>query len=204
MILYAGLFPQIAKGSERDFHMRKKMKLNASDMVLLVVDVQERLAKVMKRRGQVVDAIGVLLRLADLLDFPVVHTQQYTKGLGPTVEPLAMALKGIDHVEKIHFSCCGEEEFVKRMDALGRRTVLLTGMETHICVLQTALDLMDMGYNVHVPWDAVCSRSDDNRDWGIRFMERAGAIITSSETAAFQLLGHSGTPQFKEISSLLK
>ncbi|GBE15974.1 isochorismatase family protein [bacterium BMS3Abin14] len=184
--------------------MRKKMKLNTSDMVLLVVDVQERLAKVMERRDQVVKTIGVLMKLAELLNFPVVHTQQYTRGLGPTVEPLATALRGVDHVEKIHFSCCGEGEFVKRMDALGRRTVLLTGMETHICVLQTALDLMDMGYNVHVPWDAVCSRSDGNRDWGIRFMERGGAIITSSETAAFQLLGRSGTPQFKEISSLLK
>ena len=184
--------------------MRKKMKLKTSDMVLLVVDVQERLAKVMKRRDQVVDTIGVLLRLSELLEFPVLHTQQYTRGLGPTVEPIAAALEGTGHVEKIHFSCCGEESFVKRMDALGRRTVLLTGMETHICVLQTALDLLDMGYNVHVPWDAVCSRTDGNRDWGIRFMERAGAIITSSETAIFQLLGRSGTPQFKEMSSLLK
>ena len=110
----------------------------------------------------------------------------------------------MEPIEKICFSCCGHEEFNSRLDALGRRTVLLTGMESHICVFQTCLDLLAMGYNVHVPWDAVCSRNDGNRDYALRLMERAGAIITSTETAAFQILGRAGTPEFKEISSLLK
>ncbi len=184
--------------------MIEKMRLNAKDTLLLIVDVQERLARVMERREQVTGRINVLLRLADLMDMPVVLTQQYTKGLGPTVEDLSVNLEGVDPVEKIHFSCCGENSFVRQMDASGRKTVLLTGMEAHVCVLQTSLDLLSAGYNVHVPWDAVCSRDDGNREWALRFMERAGATITSSETAAFQILVKAGTPEFKEISSMLR
>ena len=158
----------------------------------------------MERHAQVEAAIGVLIRLAKLHDVPIVFTQQYTRGLGPTVEAIAGQLEGITHVEKVSFSCCGEEPFNRTLDSLGRRKVVLTGMETHVCVLQTAVDLLDAGYTIHVPWDAVCSRSDGNRDAGLRFMERAGAVITSSETVAFQILGRAGTPEFKEISSLLK
>jgi len=184
--------------------MIEKLKLNKSDMVLLIVDVQERLARVMERREQVESSIVVLIRLARLMDIPIVLTQQYTKGLGPTVEALATELDGVEYVEKIHFSCCGEANFTRQMDALGRKTVLLTGMESHICILQTALDLLDGGYNVHVPWDAVCSRNDGNRDRALDFMGKAGAVITSSETAAFQVLGCAGTQEFKEISALLR
>lgn len=184
--------------------MTEKMRLKASECVLVIVDVQERLAKAMNLRGQVEAAILMLIRLAGLHEIPVVFTQQYSKGLGPTVESLAAQLDGIEHVEKISFSCCGEESFNRMLDGLGRRKIVLTGMETHVCVLQTAIDLIDAGYTIHVPWDAVCSRSDGNRDVGLRFMERAGAIITSSETVAFQILGKAGTPQFKEIASMLK
>lgn len=184
--------------------MIEKMRLKASETILVVVDVQERLARVMERRQQVEAAIGVLVRTARLHDMPIILTQQYTKGLGPTVDHLSALLEGVDPVEKICFSCCGEDTFTRSLDALGRRKVILTGMEAHICVLQTALDLLDMGYTVHLPWDAVCSRADGNRDAALGFMERAGAIITSSETAAFQILQKAGTPEFKEISSLLK
>ena len=184
--------------------MMDNLRLKTSDTFLLVVDVQERLARVMERREEVTENIRVLIRLAKLMDFPIVLTQQYTKGLGPTVEPIASDLKGVDHVEKIHFSCCGEEGFTKLIDGLGRKSVLLTGMEAHICVLQTALDLLGAGYNLHVPWDAVCSRADGNRDRALDLMERAGAVITSTESAAFQVLERAGTPEFKEISSLLK
>lgn len=184
--------------------MIEKMRLKSSEVVLVIVDVQERLARVMERREQVEAAIGVLIRAARLHDIPIILTQQYTKGLGPTVEALSSQLEGVEPVEKICFSCCGEEPFTRALDALGRRKVILTGMEAHICVLQTALDLLEANYTVHLPWDAVCSRVDGNRDTAMRFMEQAGAIITSSETAAFQILEKAGTPEFKEISSLLK
>ncbi len=191
------------ENSERKI-MIDKLKLKAKGTFLLIVDVQERLARVMERREQVEESINVLIRLANLMDMPIVLTQQYTKGLGPTVGALADNLEGTEPVEKIDFSCCGEDNFVKAINAVGRKTVLLTGMESHICVLQTALDLLEMGYNVHVPWDAVCSRNDGNRDRALSFMEKAGATITSSEAAAFQILGKAGTPEFKEISSMLR
>jgi len=181
-----------------------KIRIKSSDLVLVIVDVQERLAKVMERKDQVVSAINVLIRLARLHDIPIILTQQYTKGLGPTVEPLLKELESQDFVEKMYFSCCGHDEFTTALDGLGRKTVLLTGMEAHICVFQTGIDLLDMGYNVHLPWDAVCSRNDANRDKALRLMERSGAIITSSETAAFQVLEKAGTAEFKEISSLLR
>lgn len=184
--------------------MIEKLKLNSKDTFLLIVDVQERLARVMERREQVEESINVLIRLANLMDMPIVLTQQYTKGLGPTVGALADNLKGTEPVEKIDFSCCGEDTFIKAINSTGRKTVLLTGMESHICVLQTAVDLLEMGYTVHVPWDAVCSRDDGNRDRALNFMEKAGAVITSSEAAAFQILGKAGTPEFKEISSMLR
>ena len=183
--------------------MIDKMRLKASEAGLVVVDVQERLARVMERREQVEAAIGVLIRAAKLHDIPIIVTQQYTRGLGPTVESLSSQLEGLDPVEKICFSCCGEEPFTRALDALGRRKVILTGMEAHICVFQTALDLLDAGYTVHLPWDAICSRVDGNRDAAMRSLERAGAIVTSSESAAFQILEKAGTPEFKEISSLL-
>jgi len=184
--------------------MLEKMRMKASEAVLVVVDVQERLARVMERQKQVEAAIGVLIRAARLHEIPILVTQQYSKGLGPTVAALSEELEGIEPVEKICFSCCGEEPFTRTLDSLGRRKVILTGMEAHICVLQTALDLLDMDYTVHLPWDAVCSRIDGNRDTALRFLERAGAFITSSETVAFQILKKAGTPEFKEISSLLK
>jgi len=184
--------------------MIDKMRLKASECVLVIVDVQERLARIMERRSQVERALVVLIETARLHRIPIVLTQQYTKGLGPTVEEIASRLEEIEVVEKITFSCCLEESFVKSLDSLGRPKVILTGMETHICVLQTALDLLDSGYTVHVPWDAVCSRNDGNRDWGLRFMERAGAVLTSTETTAFQILERAGTAEFKAISSLLK
>ncbi len=184
--------------------MIEKIRVRASESVLVVVDVQERLARVMERRQQVEAAIGVLIRAAKLHEIPIILTQQYTKGLGPTVEALSMELEGIEPVEKICFSCCGEEPFNRTLDGLGRSKVILTGMEAHICVLQTGIDLLEMGYTVHLPWDAVCSRIDGNRDAALRLMERAGAYITSSETVAFQILEKAGTSEFKEISSLLK
>ena len=184
--------------------MIEKMRLKASECVLVIVDVQERLARIMERRSQVENAIGVLIQAAKLHQIPIVLTQQYTKGLGPTVDAVASRLDGAEPVEKIFFSCCSEEPFTQKLDSLGRKKVILTGMETHICVLQTALDRLDGGYTVHVPWDAVCSRIDGNRDAGLRFMEQAGVFLTSMETAVFQILEKAGTPQFKEISSLLK
>lgn len=187
--------------------LRARARLRPENSFLVVVDVQERLAAVMPRREQVVKAIGTLVRLAQLTRMPVLVSQQYTKGLGPTVPELASILGKLAPVEKLTFSCCGEEGFLQRVDemaAQGRRTAVLTGMETHVCVFLTALDLLDRHFNVHIPWDAVCSRTDENRDRALTLLCRSGAVVTTTETEAFCALGRSGTPEFKEISALVK
>jgi nicotinamidase-related amidase len=182
-------------------------RLAPGETALVVVDVQERLAAAMPRREQTVKAIRVLLRLARHTGMPVLVTQQYTRGLGPTVPELAADLGGTAPCEKITFSCCGEEGFNAALDraaAAGRRTVLLTGMETHVCVFLTALDLLDRGFAVRIPWDATCSRSDENRDRALDLLARDGVTVTSSETEAFSALVRAGTPEFKDISALVK
>jgi nicotinamidase-related amidase len=184
--------------------MKNNFKPTVSDAALLIVDAQERLARVMADRERVERNLVILVRLAKVLGVPVAVTQQYTKGLGATVDSVARELTHTEPMEKIHFSCCGEPGFSAYLRSLRRNTVILAGMETHVCVLQTALDLLEQGYVVHVPSDAVCSRDVRNHDLGIRYMERAGAIATSTETVAFQFLGRAGTPEFKEISALLK
>jgi len=187
--------------------MRTKARLRPEHSFLVVVDVQERLAAAMPRREQTVKAIRTLIRLARLMGMPVLVTQQYTKGLGPTVPELAGEIGPEGAVEKLTFSCCGEEAFNKKLEemaAQGRRTAVLTGMETHVCVFLTALDLMDRHFNVHIPWDAVCSRTDENRDRALTLLCRSGAVVTTTETEAFCALRRAGTPEFQEISGLVK
>ncbi len=181
-----------------------RFRLKRSDSVLVIVDIQERLAGVMKERDRVVKAVTDLLALAGLYEIPVVVTEQYPKGLGPTVEEIASALDSLEPIEKITFSCCGEKGFTEAIEKTGRRKVILTGMETHVCVLQTCLDLLEAGYTVHVVRDGVTSRKPEDKDTGLSFMAQAGAIVTCSETVLFQLLERAGTEEFKIISKRIK
>ena len=169
-----------------------------------MVDVQERLAAVMDRKEQVLDNCRRLIEGAKILDVPIAVTEQYPKGLGPTEEELRGALLSYEPFEKLTFSCCGEPSFTSALESLGRRTIILAGMETHVCVLQTALDLLRGGYGVHLVRDAVCSREKENWITGVDLMRDAGAVITSTETVLFQLLGKAGTEEFKAISKLVK
>jgi len=180
-------------------------KLNKEDTALVVIDVQEKLVKAMDEEvyADMLDNTSKLVKGFNVMDAAVVVTVQYKKGLGDTVAELAADIKD-ESIEKMAFSCCGEPAFDEALKAKGIKTVVLTGMETHVCVLQTALDLIEAGYNVHVAADAVCSRSDLNWQIGLDFMEKAGAVVTCAETVLFQLLGKSGTPEFKEISKIIK
>jgi nicotinamidase-related amidase len=181
-----------------------KYFLNRSDAVLVIVDVQERLAAVMSQRDKVLRNCLHLVEGADLLGLPFILTEQYPKGLGPTVPELREKIARYEPVEKITFDCCGEPSFSQKLAGTGKTKVILAGMETHVCVLQTALGLMKEGYHVHVVEDAVCSRAKENFRAGLQFMRDAGAVITCTETVLFQLLEKAGTPEFKVISSLIK
>lgn len=186
--------------------MLERFFLDRQDAVLLVIDIQERLAAVMEDniRRLVIDNTLRLAGTAKLLCLPSVLTEQYPKGLGETADPVKSSLSGAMRVEKLTFDCCGEPSFVDGLQAMGRKKVILAGMETHICVLQTCIGLLERGFAVHVAADACCSRRKENHLAGIEFMRDAGAAITTVETALFQLAGRAGTEEFKAISKLIK
>jgi nicotinamidase-related amidase len=185
-------------------------RLDRARAALLVVDVQERLWAVMDpaERERVARNIGVLVELARRLGFPVVLSEQYPRGLGPTVAPVEAALRGegldLRRLEKLEFSCGAAPGFAALWDALGRDQWIVAGMETHICVYQTARDLVLRGAAVHVPADAVISRSRDNRAIGLALIGGAGATVTSTETVVFDALGVAGTDDFRAMSRLVK
>jgi len=181
-----------------------KFLIGKSDVVLVIVDVQERLAVVMKDRQRVVDNCVHLIELSKLLNIPVLLNEQYPRGLGPTVEEIRTALSSYQPMEKITFSCCRGGSFREALAATGRKKVILVGMETHVCVLQTCADLLEQGYMVHAVQDAICSRTDENFRTGIEFMRDAGAVITCTETVLFQLLEKAGTEEFKAVSKRIK
>jgi nicotinamidase-related amidase len=175
-----------------------------SDTVLLIVDLQDRLAVSMKMRDAVINNCLHLIELAKIQNIPILVTEQYPEGLGQTVTEIRDALTVYQPVEKLAFSCCGEPAFMNALKALKRKTVLLAGMETHVCILQTCVDLLERGFNVHLVRDAVCSRTKENWETGTEFMRDAGAIVTCTETVLFQLLKVAGTEEFKAISKRIK
>ncbi len=181
-----------------------KFFLEKENTVLLIVDIQEKLAVVMKERDTVVRNNLHLIELAKMIGVPVMITEQYPKGLGTTVAEIREALPVYQPVEKMTFDCCGQPAFLGELKQHNKSMVVLTGMETHICVLQTCIGLLKAGINVHLVQDAVCSRTKENWKTGVEFMRTAGAVVTSTETVLFQLLKVAGTEEFKKISKRIK
>ncbi len=174
---------------------------------LLVIDVQERLGAAMPPEpfARLVKNARILIDSAKVLGLPIFATEQYPKGLGPTVASLLEALPlDAAPVDKLEFSCGAVKEVARRLFQSGRRQVVVAGMETHVCVFQTVRDLCQGGYQPFVVRDAVLSRQSENLETGLALMRECGATITSTETVVFDLLGAAGTPEFKQISPLLK
>jgi nicotinamidase-related amidase len=180
------------------------LRLEQGRSVLVVVDAQEAFRPAVMDFDRVVKNVATLVQGARILDVPVLVTEQYPKGLGETVPEVSRHLDGIEPIEKLCFSAAESGEFADRLEETGRDQVLLSGIESHVCVNQTADDLLGRGKEVHVARDAVSSRTEENRALGLHKMERAGAVITSVETALFELLRAAGTPEFKEIQKLIK
>ena len=172
---------------------------------LVVVDLQEKLLPAIASRERVLRNSVLLLRLADVLALPVVLTTQYSRGLGPTVPDVLAAAPGVAPLDKVSFGCFGSPEFLDRLKGLGGRDQLVVaGIESHICVAQTVLGALERGYTVHVASDAVGSRSEENRGVGLGRMERAGALVSSTEMAIYELLGRSDGSAFRKMLPLLK
>lgn len=180
--------------------------LERDKAVLVVIDVQEKLCVAMDDTvlKQLVKNIGILLESAAELDVPVLVTEQYVKGLGATLLELKEKAAAASCHEKMAFSSCGSAEFVAALKATGRKQVIITGMETHVCVLQTVIELREAGFTVHIVKDAVMSRNKQNWRTAVQAMTLAGAIPTSTESVLFQLLKVAGTEEFKKLSKLVR
>lgn len=182
-----------------------KFKLEADKAVLVVIDIQERLVTAMPQKvyTRMRNTVAMLVEAAKLFGIPVVTTEQYPQGIGHTVPELA-ELCSAKVVEKVSFGCCGEPDFIAAMGESGRSQVLVTGMEAHVCVYQTVLGLLEDGYHVHLVRDAICSRNKIDFLSGIANAAEAGAVVTTAETALFQLMRESTHDRFKAISRLVK
>ncbi|MBV9241595.1 MAG: hydrolase, partial [Acidobacteria bacterium] len=175
------------------------------DAALVVIDVQEAFRSVIPEFATVASRISTAIRGSQVLNVPVLVTEQYPKGLGPTAEEITFVLPD-DHVafEKTAFSSCGATAFVEKLEELRTKQVVVCGLETHICVSQTTHDLLDRGFQVQVLTDCVCSRFEYNKAAGLAKMQQSGAIASSVEMALFELMRDSKNEHFKEIQALIK
>jgi nicotinamidase-related amidase len=176
-------------------------KLDRERTALVVVDIQEAFRKAVPSFDAVAESAATLVQGAEAMGIPIVVTEQYPKGLGHTVPEVAEHLpEGLKPLEKVRFSAAEADGF----DLDGRDQALVCGIETHVCVNQTVLDLLDRGVEVEVVGDAVGSRTEENRELGLHKVEDAGAVLTSVETALFELLGGSDAAEFKQVQALVK
>jgi nicotinamidase-related amidase len=178
--------------------------LSPHDTALLMVDIQEKLLRAMHGREELVLRARQLAQGAGVLGVPVLCTEQNPKGLGSTVPEITACLPGVRPIAKFSFSCCASEEFMQALARMGRRHVIMAGIETHVCVYQTATDLLAAGYKVEVAADACSSRTPENKQIGLEKCRRAGVAVTSVETALFELLKVAEGPLFKQILNIVK
>ncbi len=178
---------------------------DSSDSVLVVIDIQQRLAAAMPEKilNKVVENTQLLLRSAELLNVPVIVSEQYPKGLGPTVNTLEMT-DDCHLIEKTCFACTANHHFNDKLKKLNKTQLILTGMEAHICVTQTAIDLLNKNYQVFIASDAVCSRKNSHYKNALQRLQHSGATITNSESIAFEWLRDARHEQFKAVSKLIK
>jgi len=178
--------------------------LTVEDAVLVIVDVQGKLATLMYEKEKFYDNVVRMIKGAQVMDLPILWNEQLPEKLGETIDPIKEVLPGQKPLVKKSFSCCGNDQFMKKLKAAGRSQVLLVGMETHVCVYQTAQDLLNDGYEVYLVADAVSSRSQENKETGIRAMTARGAKITCVEMALFEMLHTAEGDRFKQCIKIVK
>ena len=178
--------------------------ITTEDTALILVDVQGNLAQSMHNKEGLSENLKRMVKGAQLLGVPILWTEQNPDGLGPTMPEIVELLPNQNPVSKFSFSCCGSEQFMKELKALNRQNILIVGMEAHVCVYQTAADLVNLNYDVQVVADAVASRTLENKQIGLEKSKEAGAGITSTEIALFELLKIAKGDKFKEIIKIVK
>jgi nicotinamidase-related amidase len=187
------------------FNEAARRPLRGEECALAVIDIQEKLLPSIWEKERVVRNSQLLVRMAEAMDIPILVSAQYVRGLGPIVPEIASLLPEIRPIEKLEFGCFGNDAFCSAVEGLaGRNTLLVCGIESHICVMQTALGALNQGMRVHVAADAVSSRTELNWKLGLERMRDAGAVISSTEMMLYELMGKSGTPVFKEMLKWVK
>lgn len=178
--------------------------LDLNNTALIIIDVQGKLANLMYQKESLFKNLTQIIKGAILLKIPIIMTEQNPKGLGPTIPEITELLPDIEPIPKMSFSCCGESDFMESLKEIGRSQLLITGIETHICVYQTSVDLVRMGYEVQVVSDAVSSRVQENRQLALQRMNDAGIRPVSVEMALFELIKTAEYPDFRKLSSIIK
>ena len=172
--------------------------------IVLVIDVQGRLAQMMHAKEDLFHHIRIMIRAAQIMSVPILWLEQYPRGLGHTTPEIAELLTDHKPIEKISFSAAGCETFNQALKDSGRNQCIVTGIETHVCVYQTVVDLLTQGYQVAVNQQAISSRLDSNKQLGLNRMQAAGAVVSSTEMLLFELMRTAEYPHFRDISALLK
>lgn len=183
---------------------RHKVILKKEQTALLIIDVQEKILNVMSRKDDLIKSCLKLIRGFKALNSPIFFTEQYPKGLGATAEELKAELTGLSPVQKLSFSCFGAENFFKRLIDNGIEQVVVAGIEAHVCVQQTVLDLIANGFQVNAAADALSSRNMLDYETALRRMDAHGAEITTTESILFEMLNVCGTEEFKAVSKIVK
>lgn len=184
-----------------DKHSSKNHLLTQDDSLLVIIDMQERLLPVIAENERVIENVVKLVKFSHIIGLPVVLTEQ--QKLGDTVPKIRELLKEVQPIPKLEFDCFGSLAFTKHVSELNKDTLIIAGVEAHVCVAQTALHALS-GYRVHVVSDAISSRSLHNWEVALQRMRQHGVTITSTEMVIYELLGRAGTPAFKEVLSLVK
>jgi hypothetical protein len=179
------------------------MRILRDNAIAVCVDIQEKLFALMHNNMSLEQKSITLISGLKVLDVPLLVTEQYPKGLGATINPLAILIDG-NRIEKRTFSCCDEASFDEELKTSGKKQVILFGIESHVCVLQTTIDLLEKGYQVFVVVDCVSSRSEEDKDIALRRLEQEGALLTTTESILFELCRSSKDESFKAISALVK
>lgn len=202
--MFCGFFVFVQKIEKNDYQEENTMRIFAEDTAALIIDFQEKLVPAIANNEEIVAKSATFVKGLKELGVPMAVTQQYTKGLGETVPAIKEALGEFTPMEKTSFSALGCEEFVAWVKAQGKKTILVCGVEAHICVLQSIMDLIGEGYRVFIVADCVGSRMVYNKDYAIQRATQEGAFVTTCEGALYEMVQGAGTPHFKAISKLTK
>ena len=185
-------------------YIKNMQLLEKANTGLVIIDVQEKLMPVVERSQIIIENIKKLLLLSKLFHLPVILTEQYSKWLGPTLPDIIESLTEYKPIPKMHFNCCAVENFNEQLNSKDFKNIIVAGVESHICVFQTCVSLVNKGYKVHIPRDAVGSRTDENSSVGLKLANKAGAYITSTESVIYQILEKAGTKEFKQMLKKVK